>query len=127
MGWNPTAPLEPPSKSRHLPWPAQVLCLRLHVRRSEVSTLSRWTTTTRLVVGREAAASPGACESRCSSKVGVELPLGTIFDSAAFARASSIALAGEGRVARIARVPVAGVKLHMHTVTSVFARSNTMS
>jgi hypothetical protein len=30
--------------------------------------LSRWTTTTRLVVGRETAASPGPWESRCSSK-----------------------------------------------------------
>jgi hypothetical protein len=42
------------------------------------------------------------------------LPEGTISDSAAFARASSTALAGEGRAARIARASVLGVKLHMH-------------
>ena len=30
--------------------------------------LLSWTTSTRLVVGRETAASPGRCESRCSSK-----------------------------------------------------------
>ncbi len=38
----------------------------------------------------------------------------TSSDSAAFARASTTALAGEGRAAGIARASVDGVELHMH-------------
>jgi hypothetical protein len=41
-------------------------------------------------------------------------PLRTSSDSAAFARASTTALAGEGRAAGIARASVDGVELHMH-------------
>ena len=40
--------------------------------------------------------------------------LGTNSDSAAFARASTTAPAGEGRAGGIARASVVGVELHMH-------------
>jgi len=42
------------------------------------------------------------------------LPLRTISDSAAFARVSTTALAGEGRAAGIACASAVGVELHMH-------------
>ena len=42
------------------------------------------------------------------------LPLRTSSDSAAFARASTTPLAGEGRAAGIAGTSVDGVELHMH-------------
>jgi hypothetical protein len=48
------------------------------------------------------------------SSTPTSLPVRTSSDSAAFARASATALAGEGRVAGIARVAVDGVELHMH-------------
>ena len=44
----------------------------------------------------------------------VALPVWTSSDSAAFARASITALAGEGRAAGIAFASVVGVELHMH-------------
>ena len=47
-------------------------------------------------------------------RVSYLLPLRTNSDSAAFARATSTALAGEGRAAGIARASVVGVQLHMH-------------
>jgi hypothetical protein len=51
---------------------------------------------------------------RPPSPTPTSLPVRTISDSAAFARASAIALEGEGRAAGIARASVVGVELHMH-------------
>jgi hypothetical protein len=50
---------------------------------------------------------------RARSRSSAALSLRTSSDSAAFARASRTALAGEGRAAGIARASVVGVELHI--------------